>query len=63
MQTKALMAPAYVLALIFLLVAMTSHPDATAVFAQWFTWYLPVASALALPLGYALYKLLAAIVE
>ena len=62
-SSKVLIVPAYVLALVFLLVAMTSHPQAVDVFGRWFSWYLPVSGALAVPLGYTLYKLLAAIVE
>lgn len=62
-SSKALIVPAYVLALVFLLVVMTGHPQATDVLGRWFSWYLPVSGALAVPLGYTLYKLLATFVE
>lgn len=63
MISKTIFFASYVLALVFLLVAMTTHPQAVDVFGRWFSWYLPVSGALAVPLGYALYKLFTAIVE
>lgn len=62
MSSKTVFFASYVLALLFVLVVMTSHPQAADVLGRWFSWYLPVAGALALPLGYVIYRgLLAAI--
>ncbi len=63
MISKVLFLASYVLALVFMLVVMTSHPAATTVFAQWFSWYIPVAGVLALPLGYTLYRGLMAAID
>ena len=62
MTSKAILFASYVLALLFVLVVMTSHPQAADVLGRWFSWYLPMAGALALPLGYVVYRgLIAAI--
>ena len=62
MTSKTLFIASYTLALVFMLVVMTSHPQAVDVFGRWFSWYLPVSGALAVPLGYVIYRcLLAAI--
>ena len=64
MASKVLFLVSYTLALIFMLVVMTSHPSAAGVFEQWFSWYLPVAAVFAVPLGYTGYRgLMAAIAD
>ena len=63
MISKVLFLASYVLALVFMLVVMTSHPQAVDVFGRWFSWYLPVSGALAVPLGYTLYRGLCAAIS
>ena len=59
---KVIFFASYVLASVFMLVVLTSHPSAANVLRDWWTFYTPMAFVTGLPLGYVLYRgLLAAI--
>ena len=53
---KAIFIASYVLASIFMLIVVTSHPSAVDVLQKWWTFYTPVAFTTGLPLGYVLYR-------
>ena len=63
MISKTIFFASYILASMFMLIVLASHPDAKDVFQNWWTWYLPVAGALALSLGYVLYRGLMAAID
>lgn len=62
-SSKVLFFASYVLACIFMLVVLTSHPSATNVLRDWWNFYLPVAFVTGLPLGYVMYRGLVAAIS
>ena len=63
MTSKTILFASYVLAFVFMLIVLTSHPSATNVLRDWWTFYTPMAGAIGLPLGWVVYRgLMAAMV-
>ena len=60
---KVLFVASYTLASIFMLIVLTSHPDAKDIFLRWWSFYTPVAFVTGMPLGYILYRGLVAAIE
>ena len=62
MVSRVLFLASYVIASMFMLIVLTSHPEAKDVFINWWTWYIPVAFITGMPLGYILYRGLCAVI-
>lgn len=63
MISKTVFFASYVLASMFMLIVLTSHPGAKDVFMNWWTWYMPVAFVTGVPLGYVVYRGLMAAID